>query len=311
MSAIGRARRRRIWFGLLTVLGVAERGYFIPHRYAAKGAKSRAGYPEIEDLFESRQAAFRETLRLLDNHGEALLQIGQEHAPAHGLGARWSQDWFPRLDAALAYVLTRARAPAQILEIGAGHSTRFFARAVADGGLSTRISTIDPAPRTALETLDIDLHRMTVQDLLRDGNGAVADLFAGLKAGDILSIDSSHILMPGSDVEYLLGRLLPRLPPGILIQIHDIFLPDDYPRTWRWRGYNEQLALLPLLLGGAFEVLFSSRYAATRMADDIEASVIAQLPLGTGEAGSVPYESSLWLRSRAIPEQYHAKITSN
>lgn len=311
MSAIGRARRRRIWFGLLTVLGVAERGYFIPHRYAANGAKARTGYPEIEGLFETRQAAFRETLHLLDAHDEALLQIGQAHAPAHGLGARWSQDWFPRLDAALAYAFTRAQAPAQILEIGAGHSTRFFARAIADGGLGTRIVTVDPAPRAALKALDVDLHRMTVQDMVNGGNDSAVDPFATLKAGDILSIDSSHILMPGSDVEFLLGRLLPRLPAGILIQIHDIFLPDDYPETWRWRGYNEQLALLPLLLGGGFEVLFSSRYAVTRMAAEIEESVIARLPLGTGAAEPVPYESSLWLRTRAGPERDHAPITPN
>ena len=106
----------------------------------------------------------------------------------------------------------------------------------------------------------------------------------------MLFIDSSHVLMPGSDVDFLVNRILPRLPPGTLVHIHDIFLPDDYPASWAWRGYNEQLAIAPLLTGGAWRLLFASRYAATRLAVEVAASAVAALP-------SVPgaYDSSLWL----------------
>ena len=54
------------------------------------------------------------------------------------------------------------------------------------------------------------------------------------------SSNSSHILMPGSDVDILFNRVLPRLPAGALVHIHDIFLPFDYPAIWGWRNYNEQ-----------------------------------------------------------------------
>ncbi len=290
-----RARWRRLWFGLLTVLGLAKRGYFIPHRYARTrgGAAERTAYPAIEALFAAKRAEFQAVLDLLETYAAAVSGIGTAAPPGRPPHPepqpRWDQGWFPRLDAAVAYALVREHKPGRIVEVGSGHSTRFFARAVADGALETQIRAIDPAPRAALMGLPVALHRATLQDLLSAGDTASFD---ALRAGDVLSIDSSHILMPGSDVDILFGRLLPALPPGVLVQIHDVFLPDDYPAEWDWRGYNEQLGILPLLLGGRFEVLFASRYVATRMVAAFEASVAAGLPTGP----EAP-DSSLWLRS--------------
>ena len=66
---------------------------------------------------------------------------------------RWNQDWLPRLDALAAYVTVRQVRPARIVETGAGHSTRFLARAVRDGGLNTEITSLDPEPRATLNGL--------------------------------------------------------------------------------------------------------------------------------------------------------------
>ena len=101
---------------------------------------------------------------------------------------------FPRLDGAMAYALTRELRPARIVEVGSGHSTRFFARAIADGRLATRLTAIDPAPRAAIAGLPVDWLRDTVPDV------GMAP-FAALASGDFLVIDSSHVLMPGSDVD--------------------------------------------------------------------------------------------------------------
>jgi hypothetical protein len=76
----------------------------------------------------------------------------------------------------------------------------------------------------------------------------------------------------------------------VLIHLHDIFLPDDYPASWGWRGYNEQLGVAALL-DGRWETLFASRYVATRMSDRVKDSVVARLPLLPGA-----FETSLWLR---------------
>ncbi len=115
--------------------------------------------------------------------------------------------------------------------------------------------------------------------------------FEDLAPGDFLMIDSSHIAMPGSDVDILLGRIVPALPPGVFIQIHDMFLPDPYPENWTWRGYNEQLPVATLIAGGAVEPVWSSRWVATRHPAVVETGPIAKIPIWE----DVP-ETSLWLR---------------
>ena len=275
--------RRRLWFGLLTVLGLSRRGFFIPYRYAQTlpRAGRRPSYPATEALFARHEQTFREALGWIDAYEDDLARIGDAPAPA----PRWDQSWFPRLDAAVAYVVVRRFAPKRIVEVGSGHSTRFLARAVADGALTTQIVAIDPAPRAEISGLPVEVRRATVQEI---GDGP----FAELAAGDLLVIDSSHILMPGSDVDVLLGRVLPNLPAGVLVHLHDIFLPDDYPTAWEWRGYNEQLGVQPLLFGSRWEVVFASHFVATRMAGALSDHAVGRLPIPRGAV-----ESSLWLRA--------------
>lgn len=274
MSPRGRVLR----MGLQTLLGLGRRGFFIPYRYAATVAP--AGYPALEPLFRAAEPAMAAILQDIAGHGGSLAALdGRDGGP------RWTQDWFPRLDGAAAYALVRRERPRRIVEIGSGHSTRFMARAVADGGLATAITCIDPAPRASIGSLGVTHVRSVL---------AAADpaLFAGLQAGDIVFIDSSHIAMPGTDVDRLVLDVLPRLAPGVLVHVHDILLPDAYPPEWDWRGYNEQTVAGALLVGGGWEMLFASHYAATRMTPAVTA-VVAGLPLPPGA-----HETSLWLRRR-------------
>jgi len=268
-------------FALTTVLGLGRRGFFIPYRHAPRvpAPGTRPTYAAIETLFAAHEAVFLAMLDRVEDLAGPLEAIG-------GQGARWDQDWFPRMDAAVAYAMVRAARPRLIVEVGAGHSTRFMARAIADASLETRLVSIDPAPRAApmgaaVETIARDLH-------------AVGDeVFAPLANGDILFIDSSHILQPGTDVDRLLNHVIPALPAGVLVHLHDIFLPDDYPASWAWRGYNEQLGVAALLNGGTWQPLFASCYVATRQPDWLMRGVLGRLPLVPGA-----FESSLWLRRR-------------
>jgi hypothetical protein len=106
----------------------------------------------------------------------------------------------------------------------------------------------------------------------------------------VLFVDSSHLLVPGSDVDFLVCRLLPLLGAGVLLHLHDIFLPDAYPEAWTWRGYNEQALVAALLLGGRFRPIWASRWMVTRRAERIAASPLATLPLLPGA-----FETSFWL----------------
>ncbi|MCW0234691.1 MAG: class I SAM-dependent methyltransferase [Ferrovibrio sp.] len=278
MSKVKRWRRLRM--GLQTLFGLRRQGFFIPYRYADSVAPIQPVYAALAERFAAAEPVFLDLLRGAEDYGDALLAIAKEGGAAPS--PKFDQGWFPTLDAVAAYTLVRQYGPRRIVEVGSGHSTRFLARAVKDAGLPTEITAIDPQPRAAIQGLPVRFHQAIMQT-------ADASLFAELQPGDILFIDSSHILMPGTDVDWLFNRVLPQLPHGVLIHIHDIFLPDDYPQDWAWRGYNEQQAIGPLLTGG-FQPVFSSHYALTRLVRAVSDSIVGRLP-HVAEARP----ASLWL----------------
>ena len=264
--------------GLATLFGRA-RGFFIPYRYAA--TVEPCAYPALETQLAACVPAFEAVLADIERRGERLERLrGPAPQP------RFDQGWFPTLDAAAAYAMACRTRPAHIVEIGSGHSTRFLTRAIADEALATELVCIDPAPRATLRGLPV----RWVEDVVQR---ASQTCFSRLQAGDILFVDSSHVLMPGTDVDWLLNRVLPGLPAGVLVHFHDVFLPDPYPAAWAWRGYNEQQAIAPLLHGRAYDCLFASHYVRTRLEGRFERGVLARLPTPAAP------ESSLWLVKRA------------
>jgi hypothetical protein len=271
---------RRLRLGVPTILGLGKLGWFIPYRYAA-AVRPPLRYAALEPLFEAELPAFERWLETLEGYAEPFARIAAGEGRAGS--PRWRQGWFPRLDAASAYAMVRERRPAQVIEVGSGHSTRFLWQAIQDGGLPTRLMAIDPEPRAELGALPVTLIRKTVQE-------AGLAPFATLGPGDLLLIDSSHVLMPGSDVDLLLAEVLPRLPSGVVVQFHDIFLPEAYPADWAWRGYNEQQGLVGWLASGKLRPLFSSHLAARRFAARLAEGLLANLPLVAGAR-----ESALWV----------------
>jgi predicted O-methyltransferase YrrM len=276
---------RRLCFGLDTVLSLDRKGFFIPYRHAREVAPP-ARYPAIETLFEEALPEMASALDAIEAVAEELKAIAQDARPPD---PRWGQDWFCGLDAAMLYAQIRRHRPARVVEIGSGHSTRFAARAIADGALETRLIAIDPEPRADLAALKVEWHRETLQQALKNSGGHGIENF---HPGDLLFVDSSHILMPGTDVELILTELLPRLPAGALVQIHDIFLPEPYPAAWAWRGYNEQAAVAVLLASGGWDILFASRFAQQRFHQRLHAG-----PLGALADAGGP-STSLWLAKR-------------
>lgn len=267
---------RRFRLGLRTLIGRRPGGFFIPYRHAL--AVRPCAYPTLEPLFAAALPDMQRWLGRIEALGDRLRGFaGPPPRP------RWEQDWFPRLDGAALYAIVHTGRPRRVLEIGSGHSTRFIAQAVLDGGFPCTITCVDPQPRADLTRLPIKLHSrlFAVEDTALAGE---------LAAGDILVIDSSHVTVAGSDVDLLLNLVLPQLAPGVLVHLHDIFLPDPYPASWIWRGYNEQVAVAPLLHGGGYAIRLASHYLATRHADRLACGVIGQLPLSPGT-----FESSLWL----------------
>ncbi|WP_417514876.1 class I SAM-dependent methyltransferase [Minwuia sp.] len=245
--------------GERTLSGAAREGWFIPYRYAGD-VDEQTSYRRMQTEFGQLHDRFSDVLTLTGQCRNDLLAIGlNDPAPA----PRWDQDWFAGLDAAVAYAMVRHHQPKRIVEVGSGHSTRFMVRAIADGHLSCRFTAIDPAPRADISTLPVEV----IADVVQRADPKV---FEDLASGDMLFIDSSHILMPGTDVDLLFGEIIPCLPPGVIVHVHDIFLPFPYPPEWQPRGYNEQNALAPMIAGGVLAPLFPCQYVRREMHAEVE-----------------------------------------
>jgi len=202
----------------------------------------------------------------------------------------WNNDQFSHSDAALYYALIRRLRPGRIVEVGSGHSTKLALQAIRQNQ-SGSILCIEPHPPAWLRKMSgtIEIQPTPVQ--------SVPDsVFLDLEAGDVLFIDGSHISKTGSDVNHLFLRILPRLPAGVLVQIHDICLPFEYPRAWSEEFlcyWNEQYVLAALLANNPkFEVLVGVYYLH-REDPRLLRSLIPDLP------GVMPGGGSLWLKTVA------------
>jgi Methyltransferase domain len=168
---------------------------------------------------------------------------------------RWGNPWFTGYDALSLYGLLKTVNPRLMIEVGSGNSTKFARRAVRDHDLRTRIVSIDPEPRAEVDALCDEVIRAPAETI-------DPAMFAKLKSGDILFIDSSHRSFENSDVTALFLEVLPTLEPGVLVHVHDVYLPYDYPPQAEGLLYNEQYLLAALLLGGGrwLEPLFPAYY---------------------------------------------------
>lgn len=165
-------------------------------------------------------------------------------------------------DALVLFAMLRKFCPKRIIEVGSGYSSLLIADTVQRFlGSETELVCIEPYPRQMLKDGVPGITRLVTEKV----EDLAPSFFAGLGAGDVLFIDSSHVSKTGSDVNFPYFEVLPRLSPGVVIHIHDIFLPQDYPAEWVMEhqfSWNEQYVLQALLMfSSAFQVLFGSAYA--------------------------------------------------
>jgi len=157
----------------------------------------------------------------------------------------------------------------QVLEIGSGNSTKFLRHLIGALGLETRIVSIDPFPRAECDALCDTVIREPLEtvDLA---------LFDDLHPGDVVFFDGSHRCFMNSDVTAFFLDVLPRIPSGVAIGVHDIFLPDDYPEEWAERYYSEQYVLAAWLLGaeGRYRVTLPA-YWVSRNRERLDLDAIA------------------------------------
>ena len=183
---------------------------------------------------------------------------------------------FESVDGEILYCMIRHFKPKKIFEIGSGNSTYLAAQAILrnkeENGKECELIAFEPYPN----------------DVLRAGFPGLSELiptkiedvplskFDELKKNDILFIDSSHVLKIGGDVQYEYLEILPRLNKGVIVHLHDIFLPAEYPKEWVLRlhiFWTEQYLLQAFLaFNNAFEVLWGGSYMHLKHPDKLEAA---------------------------------------
>jgi len=151
------------------------------------------------------------------------------------------------IESQVLHCFIRSAGPRTIIEIGGGVTTALMAEAskmnARDGGRSARLVSIEPFPNPVLRALPDVTH------IEQTGQEVSASVFDQLEAGDLLFVDSTHVVKAGSDVLRIYLEIIPRLKPGVFIHIHDIYLPYLYPRDllnnfFDWQESSLVLALL-------------------------------------------------------------------
>lgn len=209
--------------------------------------------------------------------------------PVDSLTYFYENDQFPILDAEFLFSILCELKPSNVIEIGSGFSSLITAevnRSIFNRELNFKC--VEPYPRQFLiDGVDgishLEISKVENLDL---------KYFDVLGDGDILFIDSSHVSKIGSDVNYLFFEVIPRLKPGVIVHIHDIFLPDEYPEVWMLdqnRNWNEQYLLQAFLqFNTEWEVLWAAHLMGTRHTEEVQ-KVFSRYPeLGGG--------GSFWMR---------------
>ncbi|WP_375463128.1 class I SAM-dependent methyltransferase [uncultured Methylobacterium sp.] len=197
----------------------------------------------LRAALDTGRASYETFLSALEGHASLLHGVPHAADPEAANRPCWNNTWFTALDAAALVTFLGWKRPARYVEIGSGTSTCFARYAIDAAGLPTAMTSIDPSPRRHIDRI---CERVVRQPL----ESCDLAIFDELEAGDILFFDGSHRAFANSDVVVFFFEILPRLTPGVLVHIHDIFIPDDYPTAWNHRLYNEQYLLAAMLMCG-------------------------------------------------------------
>lgn len=218
-------------------------------------------------------------------------------APKPDFRYHYENPFFTYADAIVLYAMLRHLRPNRVIEVGSGFSSAVM--------LDTRdrcpevrpeLVFIEPTPDRLFGLLT-PADRQTCTVVQSRVQWVPVDEFRTLGENDILFIDSSHVAKIGSDVNYLFFQVLPNLRPGVVVHVHDVFWPFEYPKAWYDLGWawNEAYLLRAFLqFNASFEVMLFLSQLEAQYPDELKAAA----PLSLTRAAATPHTggSSVWLR---------------
>lgn len=209
-------------------------------RYGHGNGPAHKGLNDIVSSLDSNYSSLIDDVISFKSEIQSIEKSGRNVSDS--LSPKWNNDFLPGLDIAVLYTLIAKFKPEQYIEVGSGNSTKVVGLAKRNKGLNTKIISVDPQPRAEIDELSDEIHRVPAENL------KAFSIVERLNPGDILFIDNSHRCLPNSDATVFFLEVLPKLKKGVIVHIHDVYLPFDYPQFMCDRAYSEQYMLAMAIL---------------------------------------------------------------
>ena len=249
------------------------------------------GKPPHKDLYAIINAKREDYKSLISRalfYKENIWTIKDSKAENDHIQPVWNNGFLPGLDIIGIYIILAEFKPKKYIEIGSGNSTKVAYKAKTDLGLDTQIISIDPMPRAEIDQLADQIIRKPFEDI-------DFDIVEQLEENDILFVDNSHRILPNSDSMVFYMEILPRLKKGVIVHIHDIYLPYDYPQFMCDRFYSEQYGLAMYLLANPHK--YSTLFPAYFISEDKElSSLVDPIWQHSNLSGVEKHGGSYWIR---------------
>lgn len=217
----------------------------------------RPPHPELYRIIAENEAKYEDVLGRLLEYTQDYLCIPRTAPADDPTAPAWINRGIGAFDALQIYGFLCMYDPANYYELGSGASTAFARRAIDDHSLKTRILSFGPNPRYEIDAICDYACRLPLEktDL---------SLFDDLADGDIIFVDDGHRVFENHGPTVFFLDIFPRLKKGVIVGVHDIFLPYDYPPEWLRLYYSEQYLLAAYLLANSerYEVLLPCKYVS-------------------------------------------------
>lgn len=201
-------------------------------------------HSELYTIIDSKRDEYNVLLKKTLDYKENIWTINDAKVENDPLKPTWNNGYLPGMDIIGIYTLIAELKPQKYIEIGSGNSTKVAFKAKKEQSINTKIISIDPMPRAEIDSLADLIIRKPFENI--DYN-----ILDELNENDILFVDNSHRILPNSDAMVFFLEILPKLKKGVVVHIHDIYLPYDYPQFMCDRFYSEQYGLAMYLLANS------------------------------------------------------------
>lgn len=228
------------------------------HPIQPRYGHSHPAHPGLLDMIEPHHDTYSHWLNKAQPHLSQFQSLSlQATKNTEDQRPHWINGFLPGLDIVMLYTILVNLQPKKYIEIGSGNSTRVAHWVKSQAKLDMQIIAIDPEPRVEIEHLTDTLYRCPLENFS-------LDQLPELKSGDVVFVDNSHRILPNSDATVFFLEWLPRLPKGVVVQIHDVYWPYDYPEFMCQRLYSEQYGLAIALLSNPekYRVMMPNYYVS-------------------------------------------------